>query len=124
MKFRLTNQAKVGIVVLYTLAIAMVFSEAGYLYGKRNGAEYPVQGESVQTVAIEEEKVDLPLPEEAKYRVKRYGDGLAVYEGENMIKTVSVDFDMLRQEDRELLERGIDAETMQEVSQILEDYIS
>ena len=130
MKIKFTKPIKISVIVLYTLTIAATFSFVGYRYGALSQKiAYRTSFEGVIQAAASEDEADTAIfamedEEAATYTVRRYADGIGVYLGDELIRIVEIDFFMLRMEDRLLLESGIEANTMQEVNEILEDYIS
>ena len=125
----------ISIAILYTSMIALIFIQIGFAQGKKAGELQAEQLQQAQTATVDEQSLDQlppipnpalsPTPEPYKYIVKRYGDKIAVFEGDKLIRILDdVNFHTLRKEDRTLLENGIGAYTQEELAEILENYVS
>jgi len=116
--------------ILYTMVLALIFTQIGFIQGKKIGAYQGKVPQEIKTVTVDEESLsELPIvsssPIPYKFIVKRYGDAIAVYEDDVLIRTIDdIDFNNLRKEDRNKLEQGIEATSPEDLASILEDYIS
>lgn len=61
-------------------------------------------------------------PEPEGYLLTRYGDGIGVYRGEELILSVPVNVEGLRDVDRELIANGIETQSYDDVLKLLEDF--
>jgi hypothetical protein len=116
--------------ILYSLALALIFSQIGYVHGK-NVERTAYEAQQSKAVVLSDRDTTLEaatptsaLTEEARFLVTRYNDKIAVYENGELMRIVEVEFDSLRKEDRDLLQEGIPAHTQEELAQVLEDFIS
>jgi len=104
--------------IIYSLTIGYV----SYMIGK-NATENTLAALDNKVVA-ESITTNTPLPSEKTYTIKEFNGNIAVFEGDELIRSVDVDLETFRAEDRELLKKGIEVKTREEMAQVLEDYSS
>lgn len=121
------KKAIMYITICFLIFIGGVYFATMYIIPDQNSVTLPIKEPS--SIAPEDslKSQDLPLDSKSKgYKIKNYNGNIAVFNSESSspLRITSVTVEELPPADQELLKKGIDVSSEEELITILEDYCS